>query len=101
VIHRLFEARVALLQHLPVDVDYVYARLAVSASFARVVEDAQCDVPRPARNVDATDVSLRSRTQMRNKGVLPEAVHAEGHGVVHEIIARRDRVEYAPYERLF
>jgi hypothetical protein len=28
-------------------------------------------------------------------------VHAEGHGVVHEVVARRDRVEYASYERLF
>jgi hypothetical protein len=28
-------------------------------------------------------------------------VHAEGHGVVHEVVARRDRVEHAAHERLF
>jgi len=78
---------VALLQHLSVNVDYVYTRLTVSASFARVVKDTQCDVPRPTRDIDAADVSLSARTQKRDKGVLPEAVHAEGHGIVHDVIA--------------
>jgi hypothetical protein len=50
---------VALLQHLPVNVDYVYVRFTITASFARVVKDApQCDVPRPTRDVDEADVSL-------------------------------------------
>ena len=101
MIHRLFEARVALLEHLAVDVDDVDARLAVAVGFARVVEDAQGDVPRPARDVDAADGPAGARTQERDEGILPEAVHAEGHGVVHEVVAGRDRVEYASYERLF
>jgi hypothetical protein len=59
VIHRLFEAHVVgLLQHLSVNVDYVYACLIVSVSFARVVKDPQCDVPCHTRDVDAADMSL-------------------------------------------
>ena len=101
MIHRLFEARVALLEHLPVDVDHVDARLAVTVGFARVIEDAQRDVARPARDVDAAEGPVRARAQEGDEGVLPEAVHAERHGVVHEVVARRDRVEYAAHECLF
>jgi len=59
VIHRLFEAHLAFLQHFSVNVGYVYARLTAAASFARVVKDAQRDVPRPTRDVDAADGSSR------------------------------------------
>jgi hypothetical protein len=82
----------ALLEHLPVDVDHVDARLAVAVGFARVVEDVQRD---PAHDVDAVEGPVRTGAQERNKGVLPEAVHAERHGVVHEVVAQRDQVEFA------
>lgn len=101
VIHRLFEALEALLEHLAVDVDDVDARLAVRVRFAHVVEDPQRNVARPACDVDAAHGALRARPEERDEGVLPEAVYAEGHGVVHEVVARRDRVEHAAHERLF
>jgi hypothetical protein len=83
VIHGLFEARVALLEHLSVNVDDVYARGRGCAG--------QC--PSPTRDVDAQDGLVCVRSQERDEGVFPEAVHTERHGVVHD--------EYASYECLF
>ena len=80
----------ALLEHLPVDVDHVDARLAVAVGFACVVEDAQRDVARSARDVNAEKGSVRARAQERDEKVLPEAMHAERHGIVHEVVARRE-----------
>ena len=90
----------ALLEHLPVGVDHVDARLAVTVGFAHVVKDAQRDVARPAHDVDSAEGPVRAGAQERDKGVLPEAVHAGRHDVVHEIIARHDQVKYAPHECL-
>jgi len=87
MVHRLFEARISLLQHLSVDIDDVHPRLAVAVGFARVVEDAQSDVPSPARDVDAAHGSTHARTQKRDERVFPEAVYAERHGIIHEVIA--------------
>jgi len=101
MVHRLLETIEALLQHLSVDIDDVNARLAVRVGLARMVKDAQRDVARPTRDVDAAYGPPRARTQVRDEGVLPEAMHAERHGVVHDVVLRRDRVEHAPHERLF
>ena len=67
MMHRLFEARVALLEHLPVGVDHVDARLAVTVGFVRVVEDAQRDVARPAHNVDSAEGPVRAGAQERQR----------------------------------
>ena len=100
MMHRLFEARVALLEHLPVGVDHVNAHLVVTVGFARVVKDAQRDVARPAHDVDSAEGPVRAGAQERDKGVLPEAVHARRHEVVHVVVARHDQVKYAPHECL-
>ena len=101
MVHRLLETIEARLQHLSVDIDDVDARLPVRVRLARVVEDAQRDVARPTGDVDATYGPPRARTQERDEGVLPKAVHSERHGVVHDVVLGRDRVEHAAHERLF
>lgn len=101
MIHRLLETSESLLQHLSVDINDVDARLTVRVRFARIVEDAQRDVARPARDVDAAYGPSRARTEERHEGILPEAVHAEGHRIVHDVVLGRDRVEHAPHEGLF
>ena len=60
VVHGLLEAPEALLEHLGVDVDDVDARLAVRVPLARVVEDAERDVARAARDVDAAQGPARA-----------------------------------------
>ena len=61
VVYRLFEAFLALPEHLTVDVAHI--RPTVSVRLARMVESAQRDVPRSARDVNVTYMSSRARVK--------------------------------------
>jgi hypothetical protein len=74
----------------------MYTRVSRSPRVSRAwsrIHNAMSPVP-PATSMQRM-CPFEPGRRKRDKGVLPEAVHAEGHGVVHDIIARRDRVEYA------
>ena len=100
VIHGLLEPLKPLLEHLPVDIYDIHGCLPVRVLLPRKVKYAKRDVARPARNVDAAERAPRAGLEARDKVVLPEAVDAHGHGVVHEVVRGRDAVEDVAHERL-
>lgn len=85
-VHGLLHTLLALDEHLGVNVEDSDARLAVQVLCPRVVQQAQRNVARAAGHVETVDAT--TGVQHLHKVVLPQAVDAEGHGIVHNVVRR-------------
>lgn len=93
VVHRLGESLLALFQHLGVDVKHLHMGLAIRPLLPSMVQQANGDITRPAGDVEALHPSVR--VHLLDVVVLPEAVDAQRHGIVHHVVAGGDRGEDA------
>ena len=87
MVARVGEALLALFEHLWVDVDHVDLCLAVAVP-SRMLEETKGNVARAAGDVEARHGAVR--VELAHKVVLPQTVNPERHGVVHDIVRRRD-----------
>lgn len=79
----------ALFQHVCVDIRTDDARFTVSVNLFGVIEHTESNVAGAAGYVEdghGLAAGLAAGVEGADKVVFPEAVNAEGHGVVHNVI---------------
>ena len=89
VVHGLAEAFLALLEHVGVNIDNINGEVAVRFAFAGMVEDAECNIASAPGNINAASDLADFRAswiERGNKRVLPEAVNAHGHRIIHKVV---------------
>lgn len=89
VVHAASEAPSPLLQHVRVDVDHMHSHVPIRVPQSAMVEQALRNVPRPAGDVKTAHAA--ARIQQAHEAVLPEAMDAQRHGVVHHIVCAIQR----------
>lgn len=82
-------------EHFAVNVEYGGA-----GAGARSLHDAEGDVAGAARNVEEVKRTVLAGPERGDEGVFPDAVQADRHEIVHQVVARGDLVEHVVDEGL-